>query len=55
MALQEHIQKSYTDILKEELQAIAEFACTAAGLSATKPGGISSVPTRQEVLEALKK
>ena len=42
-------------LTQEELQAIAEFACTAAGLSATKPGGISSVPTRQEVLEALKK
>ena len=34
----------------EELTEIARFACTAAGLSTTRPGGISSVPDCAEVL-----
>ena len=36
----------------EELTDIVRFACTAAGLSTTRPGGISSVPTLSQV-EAL--
>ena len=34
----------------EELTEIVRFACTAAGLSTTRPGGISSVPDCAEVL-----
>ena len=34
----------------EELTEIVRFACTAAGLSTTRPGGISSVPEYDEVL-----
>lgn len=37
----------------EELRQIVRFACTAAGLSTTKPGGISSVPDYQEVMDRL--
>lgn len=47
--------KNPEELTLDELQGIVEFACAAAGLSATKPGGISSVPTRKEVLEILKK
>ncbi len=36
-----------------ELREMVTFACTSAGLSTTKPGGISSVPEYQEVLAAL--
>ena len=37
-------------LTKEELYDIVSFACTAAGLSTTKSGGISSVPEVNEVL-----
>ncbi|MBP3479209.1 MAG: carbohydrate kinase [Oscillospiraceae bacterium] len=38
------------DVLNEdELRDIVSFACTAAGLSTTKPGGISSVPDFDEI------
>lgn len=37
-------------LTKEELYDIVSFACTAAGLSTTKSGGISSVPELNEVL-----
>lgn len=37
-------------LTKEELQAVVGFACTSAGLSTTRPGGISSVPDLKEVL-----
>lgn len=33
----------------EEMRSIVQFACTAAGLSTTHPGGISSVPDLQEI------
>ena len=36
-----------------ELREIVSFACTAAGLSTTKHGGIQSVPELGEVLEAM--
>ncbi len=36
-----------------ELEEIARFACTAAGLSTTRPGGLSSVPSLPAVLEQL--
>ena len=37
-----------------ELTEIVRFACTSAGLSTTRPGGISSVPSYEEVLKNLK-
>ena len=39
----------------EELTDIVRFACTAAGLSTTKSGGISSVPELQNVFSAISK
>lgn len=36
-----------------QLREIVRFACTSAGLSTTKPGGISSVPEYEAVLERL--
>ena len=36
-----------------ELTEVVRFACTAAGLSTTRPGGISSVPDHEEILERL--
>ena len=37
----------------EELTQVVRFACTAAGLSTTRSGGISSVPEYAEVLERM--
>ena len=45
--------KSPEALTKEELSHIAAFACTSAGLSTTKPGGISSVPAMETVLARL--
>ena len=40
------------DVLTEQdLTDVVSFACTAAGLSTTKPGGISSVPDLEAVLK----
>ena len=36
-------------LTEEELRSVVRFACTAAGLSTTRSGGISSVPVREEV------
>lgn len=38
-----------------QLRDVTEFACVSAGLSTTKPGGISSVPTMEQILKALRK
>lgn len=38
---------------EEELRQVVRFACTAAGLSTTKPGGISSIPELETVLAHL--
>ncbi len=38
---------------EQELRNVVSFACTSAGLSTTKPGGISSVPERQDVLNRM--
>lgn len=43
------------DLGKEELTEIVRLACATASLSATRFGGISSVPTREEVLALLAK
>lgn len=39
---------------EEELRQIVSFACTVAGLSTTKPGGISSIPNPDEVRTQMK-
>ena len=36
-----------------ELRDVVTFACTAAGLSTTRPGGISSVPAYEDVLKRM--
>ena len=42
-------QKAPEDLEEEALRSIVTFATAAAGISTTRPGGISSVPTREEV------
>lgn len=42
--------KAPDQLSEAELREIAAFACTSAGLSTTKPGGISSVPEYQDIL-----
>ena len=46
-------EKAPEDLNETELRQIIGFACTAAGLSTTKPGGISSVPALETVQENL--
>ncbi|MBQ8768134.1 MAG: carbohydrate kinase [Oscillospiraceae bacterium] len=38
----------------QQLREIATFACTAASLSTTRPGGISSVPEKASILEKIR-
>lgn len=45
--------KSPERLSEEELREIVTFACTSAGLSVTKPGGISSVPEYAQVTERM--
>lgn len=45
--------KAPDELDMEELRHIVSFACTSAGLSATKPGGISSVPEYNVILARL--
>jgi fructokinase len=45
--------KAPETLTEEELRSVVRFACTSAGLSTTKAGGISSVPTQEEVRNAL--
>ena len=44
--------KAPRDLTEPELREAVSFACTAAGLSTTRPGGISSIPTLEEVQAA---
>jgi len=46
--------KKVEELDKAELDNIVRFACTAAGLSTTRHGGIPSIPTLAEVEDALK-
>ena len=41
--------KAPQDLSEAELRGIVRFACTAAGLSTTKQGGLSSIPTLEQV------
>lgn len=43
------------DLTEGDLRDITAFACTSAGLSTTRPGGISSVPEYEEVLTRMGK
>ena len=47
------IGKAPEELEEAELRRIVSFACTAAGLSTTKPGGISSVPDLETVLNRM--
>ena len=47
------LDKAPQTLCKAELEEAVRFACTAAGLSTTRPGGISSVPTLDEVLKRM--
>lgn len=44
------LDKHPSELTEDELTGIVSFACTAAGLSTQKHGGITSVPTLEEVL-----
>jgi len=44
--------KDPASLTEAQLTDVVRFACTSAGLSTTKSGGISSVPTLEEVLSA---
>ena len=46
--------KAPDQLSEAELREIASFACTSAGLSTTKPGGISSVPEYQDILSHMR-
>ncbi len=45
--------KAPETVNEEELREVVTFACTSAGLSTTKPGGISSVHEYQQVLDRI--
>ena len=47
--------KAPADLTEVDLRDITAFACTSAGLSTTRPGGISSVPEYEEVLSRMGK
>ena len=49
------VGKRPEELCETELREMTEFACASAGLSTTKPGGISSVPRLKQVLEVLRK
>lgn len=47
------LDKAPEKLNEQELRQVVSFACTAAGISTTKPGGISSVPAYEEVAACL--
>ena len=47
------LDKAPDTLTEAELRDVVRFACAAAGLSTTRPGGISSVPEYQAVLERM--
>lgn len=49
------LDKAPETLNESELRDIADFACTSAGLSTTKSGGISSVPEYSEIIQRLGK
>lgn len=49
------LDKSPDEVTEKELMDVVAFACASAGLSTTKPGGISSVPDKEQVLSVIDK
>jgi len=47
------LNKAPETMTQAELEDVVRFACTSAGLSTTRPGGISSVPAYEEILNRL--
>ena len=47
------LNKKPEELTEDELRRIVTFACTAASLSTQKHGGISSVPSEEEVLKKI--
>lgn len=47
--------KAPADLTEADLRDVTAFACTSAGMSTTRPGGISSVPEYEEVLSRMGK
>lgn len=47
--------KAPADLTEGDLRDVTAFACTSAGMSTTRPGGISSVPAYEEVLSRMGK
>ena len=47
------LEKAPENLNGEELTEVVRFACASAGLSTTRPGGISSVPAYEDILERL--
>lgn len=45
--------KAPAELTEQQLRQVTSFACTAASLSTTRPGGISSVPEYKDVLARL--
>ena len=43
------------ELTQAQLRDVVRFACTAAGLSTTKPGGISSVPAYADVIKEMER
>lgn len=46
-------KKALSDLEKEDLENITNFACVSAGLSAGRPGGMSSVNSISEIMAAM--
>lgn len=44
------LDKAPEALNEAELRSVVRFACTSAGLSTTKPGGISSIPEYEDIL-----
>ena len=47
-------KKAPEELNADELREAASFACAAAGISATRPGGMYSVPSLEEIAEIIK-
>ena len=47
------LDKAPETVTQDELHRAVRFACTAAGISTTRPGGISAIPTLAEIEERM--
>lgn len=48
------LNKNVSDITKDEIESIVDFANATGSMAATKKGGIPSIPTAQDVLHCIK-